>query len=63
MMVGTLPTTYLGVSLGTSNKDRAAPTVVTKKLEKIQMRFLWDAANGARKFHLVRWKPVTTPTK
>lgn len=34
---------------------------VTNKLERLQRKFFWDAVDGTRKFHLVRWEIVTSP--
>ncbi|XP_075104397.1 uncharacterized protein LOC142178543 [Nicotiana tabacum] len=107
--MGSLPTTYLGLPLGSSHKEIAvwnpviervekklagwqkrylskggkevlikstlssiptyylsllqAPASITDKLERLQRNFLWDAADGTRKFHLVNWQTVTTPKK
>nr|XP_016438279.1 PREDICTED: uncharacterized protein LOC107764237 [Nicotiana tabacum] len=35
----------------------------TEKLERFQRNFLWDAADGTRKFHLVNWQTITSPKK
>lgn len=34
----------------------SAPSSVICKLERLQRNFLWDAADGAKKFHLVLWE-------
>lgn len=34
-----------------------------RKLGRIQRNSLWDAADGARKFHLVWWEPVMSPRR
>lgn len=37
------------------------PVAVIGKLEKLQSSFLWDAVDGAKKFHLFQWETVTSP--
>lgn len=51
--LASIPTNYMSLF--------HALALVIEKLAKIQRNFLWDAADGARKFHLVRWEVVTSP--
>lgn len=37
------------------------PTFVIGKLERLQRNFIWDVADGAKKFHLVRRDTMTSP--